>query len=359
MEATSTQSIAYFSDPRSVHTHRWVNYFAEHGWRVSLVTWSPPTREEREAINPSIEILPIKRPLKLLKLFKQKPDIIHGHYISHYGILAAIFKKIAGGTLCQTAWGTDILKGRKGCRKWLTRWALTQSKIVTCDAQHMAKTLANTSTDIEKIRIINFGTDTDTYRPTNMNTRTQTNMNTYTPVVISLRAHKPLYDLGTLIKAAAKIAKTHKTRFAIAGDGPMWKTHMKMVSELGANNTSLPGNIPPNQVAEELAKADIYVNTSLSDAGLAASTAEAMACGLPIITTDFGDNPKWIKPQQNGLLFEPRNADQLAEQIAWMIEHPLRRRMMGKIGRRIIQNRDNNQKEMKKMEEIYAKCAPT
>ena len=41
-------------------------------------------------------------------------------------------------------------------------------------------------------------------------------------------------------------------------------------------------------------ESDIYVSTSLSDGGLAASTAEAMACELPVIITNFGVNSKWI-----------------------------------------------------------------
>jgi glycosyltransferase involved in cell wall biosynthesis len=50
------------------------------------------------------------------------------------------------------------------------------------------------------------------------------------------------------------------------------------------------GRIPHEAMPDLLTQADIYVSTSLSDAGISASTAEAMACGLPVIVTDTGEN---------------------------------------------------------------------
>lgn len=352
-------NILYFAGPESVHTQRWINHFAEtysDPWdKVNLAVWSPPAKEDAEKIHPTVGIHQITNPKGLLRLVKIKPQVIHGHYISHYGILAAMYRKIAGkGKLILTAWGSDILKGRGGCRKWLTRWALTQADVVTCDANHMAKALTNTSTNIDKIKIVNFGTDTHTYAPTDVNTNAHTNVNTYAhiPIIISLRAHKPLYDVESLLEAAAATLKTHEARFTIAGDGPLRPTLVQRATELGiSKQVEFTGNIPSKDIPHKLREADIYVNTSPSDAGLAASTAEAMACELPVVTTDFGDNTGWV--QHAGILYPAHNTEQLAAAIKELIEHPYRRRRYGKIGRRIIQRRNNHRKEMDKMIKIH------
>ena len=49
---------------------------------------------------------------------------------------------------------------------------------------------------------------------------------------------------------------------------------------------------------------DIYVSTALSDGGLAASIAEAMAFERLVIVSDNSDNKLWVKNKKNGFLFE-------------------------------------------------------
>ena len=201
-------------------------------------------------------------------------------------------------------------------------------------------------------RIINFGTEIEKYtKPRKPRSPVPT-----IPTIISLRAHKPLYDIETLIKALPLVASKHPIKAIIAGDGPLRNRHIQMAKTLcrdTCTSIEFPGNIPSNRIPETLARADIYVNTSTSDAGLAASTAEAMAAGLPVITTDIGDNPKWIQHGKTGLLYRARDRKDLAEQIKRLIENPKEAKKYGKHGQRIIQHRNNHKREMEKMEAEY------
>ena len=47
---------------------------------------------------------------------------------------------------------------------------------------------------------------------------------------------------------------------------------------------------------------DIYVSTSLSDGGIASSTAEAMLCSRPVVITNAAENSNWVKDGSNGLV---------------------------------------------------------
>lgn len=59
---------------------------------------------------------------------------------------------------------------------------------------------------------------------------------------------------------------------------------------------------------------------------------EAMQQGLPCISTVEGGIPSIIDNRKTGLLVKRQNTDDLADKIAWMIEHPKERSSMGLAG---------------------------
>ena len=95
------------------------------------------------------------------------------------------------------------------------------------------------------------------------------------------------------------------------------------------------------------------IYTFLEDAGLAASTAEAMACGLPVIITEFGDNRKWVEDDVNGFVVPLKDLKTLAEKIIYLFENEDVRMEFGMTNKKIIEERNNYYKEMEKMENIY------
>ena len=80
------------------------------------------------------------------------------------------------------------------------------------------------------------------------------------------------------------------------------------------------GWIAHDELPKYLTSADIYVSTSLSD-GASVSLVEAMACGLPVVTTDAGDAGKWIEDGRNGFIVPTKSPELLAEKIAYLLEN--------------------------------------
>jgi glycosyltransferase involved in cell wall biosynthesis len=93
-------------------------------------------------------------------------------------------------------------------------------------------------------------------------------------------------------------------------------------------------------MASLLRSADLYVSTSPLDAGLAASTSEAMASGLPIIHPNTADNQFW-SDNTSGRLFEVGNVHSLSSAIIELLECSYEWKEMGKRNRTRIVN-DNN-----------------
>ena len=108
--------------------------------------------------------------------------------------------------------------------------------------------------------------------------------------------------------------------------------------------------IPHDELPRYLTSANIFVSTALSDAGLAASTVEAMDCGLPVVITDSGDNRKWVEDGVNGFIIPLKDPKTLAEKIIYLLKNPDVGKEFGMRNRKIIEERNDYYKEMKKME---------
>lgn len=296
-----------------------------------------------------LKIASIHRIKALIK--KIKPDLLHAHYITNYGFFGALcnFKPFI-----VTTWGSDILTvpgehGLSTIKKYIAKYVLRKTDVVTCDAEHMKENLKRLGAIPEKISIIYFGIDTNKFSPR------QKNNGFGMKVVISLRNLEPLYDVESLIKAAPLVLKEiPETKFVIVGRGSEQKRLRQLAKSLDvADNVNFTGFVPNEQIPQYLANADIYVSTSLSDAGIAASTAEAMACELPVIVTDVADNRKWIDDGVNGFVVPIRDPQSLAEKIVYLLQNAKARNQFGTVNREIIEKRNNYHKEMKKMEDIY------
>jgi len=283
------------------------------------------------------------------------PDVLHLHYITDYGLLTAFCRTCP---FVATAWGSDVRFDAKISKisKWSTTFTLKKADLITCDAEHLIGPLIQLGANPQKIRLVYFGVDTQKFCPGDGEEKLKEELGiASSPTIISLRSLQPIYDVESLIVAASMVLKEiPEAKFLIAGKGPQ-ETKLKEFAKSLEISGSIKflGHIPNDELPRYLTSADVYVSTSLSDAGLAASTAEAMACELPVIVTDFGDNRKWVQDGENGYVIPLKSPEILASRIIHLIRNREVREEFGRINRQIIEKRNNWEKEMKKMEELY------
>jgi glycosyltransferase involved in cell wall biosynthesis len=90
----------------------------------------------------------------------------------------------------------------------------------------------------------------------------------------------------------------------------------------------LLGQIPNAELQQYYSSASVFVLPSLADSfGLV--SLEAMACELPVIVTENTGSNEAVSEGVNGFIIPIRNAQIIAEKLAWFYEHPDERRMMG------------------------------
>jgi glycosyltransferase involved in cell wall biosynthesis len=284
-----------------------------------------------------------------------KPDIVNAHYIGVPGYLA-----VASGfhPLVLTAWGSDILIDvrQNGIRRFLTGYSLRKADLITCEAEHLSKNLINLGANPTKIKLVFWGIDTHRFSPGEKDQKLIEALDiANSPIIISTRILNPIYDVESLIKAIPLVLNDKpEAKFIIVGTGSQETKLKKLAASLGvASSTIFTGYLPNDELPRYLRIADVYVSTSLSDGGLSLCTAEAMACELPVIITDFGDNRKWVDDYVNGFLVPLRDPKTLASKIIYLLSNREERVRFGRANRKKIEDRKDLHRELLKMETYY------
>ena len=364
--------IAFLAAANSVHSVRWIKFFADRGHEIVWITLAPPNKDAEELIENHAEkisfheihpspLADINGTLAILhsplavwhikRIFKKTaPDVLHIHSAGTYGLVGTL----AGfHPAVLTPWGSDILLNA-GFKKRLVEYVIRHADYFTCDGENTIEKLVELGAKREKIDLIRFGVDVEKFKPQ------PKPIDPRKPVtVISLRTLIPVYDLETLINAAAIVLKkVSSVNFVIAGDGDQKPYLEKLSKDLGVDTfIKFLGRYSPGDLPGMFKEVDIYVSTALSDSGLSASTAEAMAAGLPVVVSDSGDNHTWIKENRGGFVFPCGDAKILADKLIYLIQNPEARMSFGVWNRHVIEEKNNYYREMAKVEIIYQKLA--
>jgi glycosyltransferase involved in cell wall biosynthesis len=143
-------------------------------------------------------------------------------------------------------------------------------------------------------------------------------------------------DVVTLVRALAGLPRG-AYEAVIVGEGPDRPGVESEIRRLGLESlVELAG--ARNDVAELLAKADLFVLSSRSE-GLPLSILEAMAAGLPVVATNVGGVPELVVEGETGFLVPPGDPKSLADAIARLLDDPALRRRLGAAGRARVAER--------------------
>jgi len=241
-------------------------------------------------------------------------------------------------------------------RKVLAKQAAMKAHKIIVDAKCMKQIWTSTGIPENKVQVIPFGVDTNLFNPnTNGNhIRKKLSIRRKDITIISTRPFFNHYNIECLIKAIPIIIKKHENaKFIIKGSGPLESDIKKLAKKLRVDqHIRFTEPVPYHEMPHYLAAANIYVSTSFIDS-TSVSLLEAMACGLPPITTDIPGNREWIKNETNGLLYPPKDHKALAEKITQLVENAGQRKRFGERCHQIILEKAAWNKCVSKMETIY------
>lgn len=134
--------------------------------------------------------------------------------------------------------------------------------------------------------------------------------------VVITRNLEPIYGIETAIDAISIVKqKIPQVRLTIAGSGPQENELKQKVEELNLkDNVGFSGKLSPDQVADLYRQADIMLNPTTVD-NMPNSVLEAMASGVPVVSTNVGGVPYIVKDRQTALLVKAKDPVMMAENI--------------------------------------------
>jgi len=142
-----------------------------------------------------------------------------------------------------------------------------------------------------------------------------------------------------LIRACALLAERGTSfRCEVIGEGPLENELRGQIDELGLqSNVVLTGAKPQTQLRLRLAAANVFVLPSVIDPdggmdNLPTVIMEAMATGLPVVSTNIGGIPEMVVENKTGFLVQPGDAPAMADAIEKVITDPLLAQRLGECG---------------------------
>ena len=138
---------------------------------------------------------------------------------------------------------------------------------------------------------------------------------------------KPLLAIDTLAALAGK--GRSDVQLVIAGSGELLDATRERAAELGiADRVHLLGDLPREELAGVMQASDALLLTARSEGGGPRVVLEALACGLPVVSTTVVEVKRTVTSGVNGWLAAEPTPDVLAEGLEWVLAQP-RERLAG------------------------------
>lgn len=146
------------------------------------------------------------------------------------------------------------------------------------------------------------------------------------PRLVWLRAFHPTYDPVLAVRVVARLAP-HVPEVGLTlvgpdtGDGALQATREE-IRRLGIETrVEIVGPVAKSEVPRALAAGDVFLNTSRID-NTPVTVLEALASGLPVVSTNVGGLPDLLADGQDALLVPPDDPDAMAAAVRRLLEEP-------------------------------------
>lgn len=278
---------------------------------------------------------------------KEKPSIIHTNVGAALHMLLPIFLSFTNAKHLFTthSMGYRIFNGyKKKIMQFCFRIKIV-IPVAICDTvkQSLVEAYGLKS---ENIECVYNGVDTDLFHPLETKREDSNTVFVSTGTLYHIKNHKLLIDAFSIVHK-----NNPNTTLRIIGDGELRNDLIAQVKSLNLENSvKFEGN--QSDVARYLNMSDVYCCTSKVE-GLPIAVLEAMACGLPVITTPAGGVVDIVKDGVNGFVVKA-SSELLADKMNLIATDLQLLRKMGKKSRELAIEHDIKEC-VKEYETLYDK----
>ncbi|MBK7378247.1 MAG: glycosyltransferase [Ignavibacteriales bacterium] len=367
--------VLLLADSSSPHTIKWANALSESGCEIFVFSLHENTfhkiiyhkniRLESACFSNTYRfshssIISKGKYLKIIFRIKKiisefRPDIIHAHYATSYGLLGALlfFKPYI-----ISVWGTDVLSFPQSTllSRILFKFILSRATQISATTKYLAD--ESTKYTSRNINVIPFGIDTNQFKFTKSTLFDEGKF----MIIGAVKSFEEPYGIEYLIKAFAQVSSKFSKlnlRLLLVGQGSLEKKLKQLTQELNIEEEVIfTGFIPPQEVSRYHNSLDIAVYPSIYE-GFGVAIAESMSCSKPVIASNVGGIPELIESGKNGLLVESKNVKYLSEAIEKLILNKELRIKLGEMAREKILNEYSWEKSLNLMLDLYSHAITT
>lgn len=245
---------------------------------------------------------------------------------------------------------------------WRKREALLQrlfqeGEAFTATSQYMKKILVAYGCPAEKIYVHYSGIDVErfAYRKRCMPQKSPV-------ILLSVGRLVEKKGMADLLEAFFRVQKKFpRIELRIAGDGPLLKPLQRRAKQLRlADHVVFLGALTHGQVAREMRRAHLFALASHTtrngdQEGIPNVLKEAMASGLPVVSTRHAGIPELVQDGKEGFLVAERDPRALAGRILELVEQPKLWNKMGRKGRKKVLEFFHLQTQVRELENIYTR----
>jgi glycosyltransferase involved in cell wall biosynthesis len=299
------------------------------------------------------------RAYRFLKDRFRRYDVVHDNQCLSYGLLH-IMKRVPTTVTIHHPITVDrrlairsarSLRKRLQARRWYSfvgmqkRVAQRLSPLITVSESARRDIAQEFRLPVKNLRVVPNGIKTDLFYPMPEIER-EKNL-----IMVTNSADTALKGLSYLLQAVADLAKARDIRLLVVGQPQKNGSVGRLIKELGiGNRISFTGRIDHSAFVRLYAQATMAVVPSLYE-GFGLPAGEAMACGVPVISTTGGALPEVVGSA--GVLVPPADAKALAKAIGKLLDNPAQARQLGEAGLKRVRDSFTWEKAAQKTVEVY------
>ncbi len=248
-------------------------------------------------------------------------DIIDAHFAYPDGYAATLLGKWFKVPVTITLRGTEVPLAKEPARRQRMMRALARADRIFSVATSLKRHVVSLGAEADKIRVVGNGVDSAKFSPMEKaEARGALGLPADIPLLISvggLVERKGFHRVIELLPALRR--EFPGLRYLVVGGASAegdWRVQLEaQVARLGLKDAvHFLGTLPPERLRLPLSAADVFVLATRNE-GWANVLLEAMACGLPVVTTDVGGNREVVCDERLGSVVPFGDADALAQAL--------------------------------------------
>ena len=178
------------------------------------------------------------------------------------------------------------------------------------------------------------------------------------PTIVCVGRLSPEKGQTGLLRAFARLRAKHPDAvLRLVGDGPDRDALQELAAELAIDGAvTFAGRLPERETLAEIARADMLVLPSFME-GLPIVLMEAMALGVPVISSRVAGIPELVSDGKTGLLFAPSDWDELAQCIERLLSDETLGETLAQIAKWKVASEFDTQKSATSLGELFRSSA--